>query len=544
MNLLHEIIHFLIPGMDVLQLFFFILMTLSIALTIISVTFFAKVNRWQSYWDKHELGDASDGVSIELGSAAELSQSVATKAEKIAAIMPGMLLILGLLGTFLGLGLALDKASGILHSAGNSIGDMDSSMRDLMDMMQGLGIKFKTSTWGIISFITLKVWESTNGYEERRLNWCLTRMRQAIRERVQYVNAEQEALIQQQQQDRHLNTSYIVDALEKQSVVLKAEYVTQAQRAEEYEAKRHEYQLAALNEIAKINGQSRALLETYTLSSQENLRALQQAATTMSDASQKVAYSAEGLQSVVTILGQDLGVVMGDIKHELSKVVSDMNSDFTHNVQQMSEILSASTSQLSLTMQKIETSLGEAIDNMAQAFNHNMVDMSTQLSSATTKISQSVDNMSLHIAQTMAVVSEKTEDSAKIQRRAMGEFSETSETLNVQVSSMTQYIERVTKEIQSGLAAVSENNRRMDHCIKRFNDGFDALSKIPDSLSGMTIRIGTLCDLLFDHAEYQKEILSFLPLIQREELDGNKVCVNDKKQNYRSSSIPDTLFEV
>jgi len=92
--------------------------------------------------------------------------------------MPGMLLILGLLGTFLGLGLALDKASTILqNSGGASVGAMGSAMQDLTSMMQGLGTKFKTSTWGIIAFILLKIWESINGFEDRRLIWCIGKMK-------------------------------------------------------------------------------------------------------------------------------------------------------------------------------------------------------------------------------------------------------------------------------------------------------------------------------------------------------------------------------
>lgn len=63
----------------------------------------------------------------------------------MAEIMPGILLILGLLGTFLGLSMALNKASSILIDA-NSAAGMDSAMSNLMGMMEGLGTKFKTST--------------------------------------------------------------------------------------------------------------------------------------------------------------------------------------------------------------------------------------------------------------------------------------------------------------------------------------------------------------------------------------------------------------
>ncbi|WP_313114242.1 hypothetical protein [Pseudescherichia sp.] len=502
MSLFNEILHFLTPGLDVLQLFFFSLMLIAIVATIWSVKRNAKEQRWQQYLDKGGLNQVKNGLSAELGSAAELSQSVATKAEKVAVIMPGMLLILGLLGTFLGLGLALDKASSILHNSDNSIGAMDNSMRDLMDMMQGLGIKFKTSTWGIIAFIFLKTWESSNGFEERRLNWCLVKLQSVIQEAKQQSAEERSQYRLEQQQNLVTTTTQIVAALQQQTDVLRDEFVQQAKRTEVYEAQRHEHNLATLKEIAQINGQSRNLLETYTTSSQENLHALQEAAATMSDASQKVAASAESLQRVVSTLGNDLNVTMDSIKQELSQVVTEMNSDFTNNVQKMSDMLSDSTAQLSATMSNIEASLGVAITNMGDAFSSNMSTMSSQLVSATTEISGSVDKMSNQIEMTMATVGEQTQAAAKIQRQAMGEFSETSEILNTKVGAMTTYIERVTKEIENGLKSVSENNRKADHSLKCFNQTFEALGKVPEAFEGMSGHINALCALLTQNIEH------------------------------------------
>lgn len=504
MNLLVEIGHFLMPGMDILQLGFFAVMLLVVAYTVLSVKRNANEIYWQQTWERNGLNTTQPGICAEIGSAAELSQSVATKAEKMASVMPGMLLILGLLGTFLGLGLALDKASGILHNSGNSIGAMDSSMRDLMDMMQGLGTKFKTSTWGIIAFIALKLWESKNSYEERRLNWCMSKLQHTLHE--EYA-LEIKDKIEQRQQDetgRNAATDRLVEAMTQQTIALREEFIQQAKRSEEHEAKRHQHHLNALKDIADINVQSRNLLETYTRNSEENLAALQQAATTMSDASQKVSGSAASLERVVSTLGTDLGVVMTEIKRELSQVVNEMNADFTRNVQQMSDKLADSTSQLSATMSQIETSLNDAITSMNDAFSGNMNKMADQLEAATSQISLSVNNMSSQIDSTMTTVKERTEAAAKIQRQAMDEFSETSITLNAKVTSMTTYIERVTKEIASGLAAVSEGNRKMEFYIKRFNDAFDVLGTLPETVKGMTTELSVLCKRMDEQVSGQQ----------------------------------------
>ena len=117
-------------------------------------------------WQNGTPDDHSDDLDVEHGSVNEISSVVASTGERMAEIMPGILLILGLLGTFLGLGMALNKASSILIDA-NSAG-MDSAMSNLMGMMEGLGTKFKTSTWGITAFLFLKIFSAANGYEEKR----------------------------------------------------------------------------------------------------------------------------------------------------------------------------------------------------------------------------------------------------------------------------------------------------------------------------------------------------------------------------------------
>lgn len=171
-----EIIAFLIPGNDPIQLFFGGLFLILIATTLIGVWRGATSESWEKRWNGN--GQVDD-LDVEHGSVNEISAAVASPGEKLADIMPGILLILGLLGTFLGLGIALNKASTILLEA-NAGGGMDNAMANLMGMMEGLGTKFKTSTWGIMAFLLLKAWSARNGYEERRLRWCVGKMKAAF----------------------------------------------------------------------------------------------------------------------------------------------------------------------------------------------------------------------------------------------------------------------------------------------------------------------------------------------------------------------------
>lgn len=170
-----EILTFLLPSADPLQLLFAGVIGILSLVTVIALKRGAREQTWERKWN----GGGQDDLDVEHGSVNEISAAVASPGEKMIEFMPGILLILGLLGTFLGLGIALNKASTILVEA-NAGGGMDNAMTNLMGMMEGLGTKFKTSTWGILAFLLLKAYAASNGYEERRLRWCVGQMKQAF----------------------------------------------------------------------------------------------------------------------------------------------------------------------------------------------------------------------------------------------------------------------------------------------------------------------------------------------------------------------------
>lgn len=152
-----EILTFLLPSADPLQLLFAGLIGILSLVTVIALKRGAREQSWERKWN----GGGQDDLDVEHGSVNEISAAVASPGEKMIEFMPGILLILGLLGTFLGLGIALNKASTILVEA-NAGGGMDNAMTNLMGMMEGLGTKFKTSTWGILAFLLLKAYAASN----------------------------------------------------------------------------------------------------------------------------------------------------------------------------------------------------------------------------------------------------------------------------------------------------------------------------------------------------------------------------------------------
>ncbi|MDI4479554.1 hypothetical protein E6P72_00415 [Moraxella osloensis] len=184
-----DVISFIVPN-DVFSGLFVAIIVITSIVTMIWLALSAKPINWEKNWNKSDLNETSSDLD-EYGSINELSEAVATKAEKIADIVPSLLLVFGLLGTFIGLGVALNDASSVLANA-NSVG-MDGAMSKLMSMMGGLGVKFKTSTWGILCFILLNIVFNAMASSEKRLTWVINKVRkETIEKKTRQLNIEEQ----------------------------------------------------------------------------------------------------------------------------------------------------------------------------------------------------------------------------------------------------------------------------------------------------------------------------------------------------------------
>ncbi|MDH5859193.1 hypothetical protein [Lampropedia aestuarii] len=174
-----DILLFLTPNFsDLLQAAFFCIMSAMFLITVLWVHIGASPAAWEKKWNKAAAQSTNASQGIEQGGVSDLFNIVATRPEKLAEVMPGMLLIVGLLGTFIGLGLALDKASSILSAGGTgNAAAAAESMQNMLGMLKGLGTKFKTSTWGIAGFILLKVWAEVTQFEGKRLAWVIGKVK-------------------------------------------------------------------------------------------------------------------------------------------------------------------------------------------------------------------------------------------------------------------------------------------------------------------------------------------------------------------------------
>jgi hypothetical protein len=163
---------FFLPQLDgsvfaTLQIIFALVFVAAIIVIPLLTRASARASQWERRLAAIEEGDHQPLIH---DTPDELAQAVATAPERWADVLPGLLLVFGLLGTFIGLGLALSEAASVLGGA--------DALGSLTPVMDALGSKFKISTWGIIAFLILRIWAMVFPYDQARLAWSTKTIRQ------------------------------------------------------------------------------------------------------------------------------------------------------------------------------------------------------------------------------------------------------------------------------------------------------------------------------------------------------------------------------
>lgn len=534
-----DVVSFINPFGDALStIFVLILVSLSV-LTVVWVYLSANAENWESIWYGEHLDDDAN-LDSEHGSVQELSEAVATKAEQIADIMPSMILIIGLLGTFVGLGIALNSASEVLASANTS--GMDTAMANLMGLMEGLGAKFKTSTWGLFCFIALNIAFNILGFKEKRLTWAIAKVREEVEAKnaqkaqleqdkyekllkfilfideqnqarnaqwVEFFSSAQQKFLTQHDNTNHsfqklLSDNFNAQLNESKNLISTNQSIHQSLKdnhqsllkslsnqnelviktlTQEFE-KLHkafednsEKSLEQLQKIAEYNQQTQQAMQDFVEKTVSSMASIGESANKMGESALAVGESADDLNDVVKTLKSELGDVMEMIKKDLGKTINDMSDNFKKNITEMSASITT-----------------------------NMSEMSSSMSEATKGIEGAVADLSKNVDKTMTEVTQTIGKSMELQEKSAREFTVTSESLNMKIIEMTDLVNQLKGDIVGSLKSVAENGRRMDNIGKKL-EGF---SEFIENLSNTNPQIIAQLEKITTHNEEIANSLSQL----------------------------------
>ena len=497
-----EIFWFLVP-VDFFQVGFLSLILAVAGWNILEVRRRANPLYWEAAWGNHTENTEDDDLDAEHGSITDLSQAVSHKAERWAEIMPGILLVIGLLGTFVGIGIALNKAAGILNLAQSDDGAVR-AIKDMLPMLNGLGTKFKTSTWGIIGFLAFKTWHSRYGTEEARLSWCIKKSREQLNQR--------RAEAWHDGETRHQD---MIDALKslghdmcrvmQSEISLNREVLTR-KLSESQNSSKIQGQLLAqvfqhgeLHQVIKEN--SFQVVERTQSMSDAVLGFIKSNAastTKMSQASDKIAGSALALDAAIQGFNKGITETLGNITSTLDNTLSDMKSGFTSTMEtasaQLNDTIKASGEQSEKTTKGIQSAVASMAEGMDRALREmdsgfvasmkqgsadlsaSMEKSGTLLGKATGGIETAVSAMSKDVVltqqklqETMTKVGDSMDKSEEKQGRILATIAASTDNLNAMSNSSQAAIKASIETLSERMETISKSNVMMRNVVNHLD---------------------------------------------------------------------------
>lgn len=473
--MLGHVVDFIKPDFsEPFQLAFFTIILGAAAATVVGVWRTARPDNWKANWEG--AGRGNTGLDVDHGSFNDVCDAVATKPEKYAEIVPGLLLIFGLLGTFVGLGIALDSASSILRNA-NAQNALDGGMGNLLEMMGGLGTKFRTSTWGILGFLLVKLILAGMGRETQRQQWVIARMKLEM-DKARLAGEHLEEQRSQRMKDAlsevavHMDGSLDERLRQDRGLRLAHHDGTAEMMQQAVQALGLQF-MAALDQDRSLRLQAdRVAAEQLTVLLGEAFTQLQQCMQADQAAQRGVAeQAAQALEALLTKQEQGNDIALdtqqvlmeftasqkafsASIEHSadtMSAAASNMNDAAKH----VSRAIAAFDDGVRSTLGTIKEELGGTIERMDTSLRDSVSDMAGNLGKIASGLSSSIDMFTTESKQTLGQVSKSIETSSDRQQKGLESLKLVTDAAQESIAKSTNYIKANSIKIKTGLKAVS-----------------------------------------------------------------------------------------
>jgi len=360
--------------------------------------------------------------------------------------------------------------------------------------LQGLGTKFKTSTWGILGFVLLKVWSERTRYEEKRLTWVIGKVKVELEARKRAEGAARD--VREEALFGRIGgaAQAIVDGFATHVAALVSQ--GRVQHAEQ------------LGQLARIEHSSESV--------RASLAGVESESRAMSDAMTRFT---EGTQAVVANMDQAAGRMaagadkVGAGASQLVGAIKDFEQQFTG------------------VLDNVRTDLGAAIKDMSTQASKTLETGSAQLSAATGEISTALGVLSRDVKETMHDVQASIKGALDIQKETSMVFISSTRELNEKIAATTTVVEKMTGPIDSGLRSVADSSLKVGKLASGVQKSADQIEQLvsqlhslPEALRPLSaireeqVALLSMLKPLLETVKVQQAMLALLQEIQRDRL--------------------------
>lgn len=473
--MLGHVVDFIKPDFsEPFQLAFFTIILGAAVATLVGVWRTARPGNWKANWEG--AGRGNTGLDVDHGSFNDVCDAVATKPEKYAEIVPGLLLIFGLLGTFVGLGIALDSASSILRNA-NAQNALDGGMGNLLEMMGGLGTKFRTSTWGILGFLLVKLVLAGMGRETQRQQWVIARMKlemdrarlagehleeqrsQRMQDALSEVAVQMDGSLDQRlQQDRGLRLAHHESTADMMQQAVQALGLQFIAALDQDRILRLQADRVAAEQLTVMLGEAFTQLQQCMQAGQAAQRAVAEQAAQALEAllakqeqGNDIALDTQQVLMEFTAAQKAFSVSIKHSADTMSAAASNMNDAAEH----VSGVIAAFDDGVRSTLGTIKEELGGTIERMDTSLRDSVSAMAGNLGTIASGLSSSIAMFTEESKQTLGEVSKSIETSSHRQQQGLESLKLVTDAAQESIAKSTNYIKANSIKIKTGLKAVS-----------------------------------------------------------------------------------------
>lgn len=473
--MLGHVVDFIKPDFsEPFQLAFFTIILGAAVATLVGVWCTARPGNWKANWEG--AGRGNTGLDVDHGSFNDVCDAVATKPEKYAEIVPGLLLIFGLLGTFVGLGIALDSASSILRNA-NAQNALDGGMGNLLEMMGGLGTKFRTSTWGILGFLLVKLVLAGMGRETQRQQWVIARMKlemdrarlagehleeqrsQRMQDALSEVAVQMDGSLDQRlQQDRGLRLAHHESTADMMQQAVQALGLQFIAALDQDRILRLQADRVAAEQLTVMLGEAFTQLQQCMQAGQAAQRAVAEQAAQALEAllakqeqGNDIALDTQQVLMEFTAAQKAFSVSIQHSADTMSAAASNMNDAAEH----VSGVIAAFDDGVRSTLGTIKEELGGTIERMDTSLRDSVSAMAGNLGTIASGLSSSIAMFTEESKQTLGEVSKSIETSSHRQQQGLESLKLVTDAAQESIAKSTNYIKANSIKIKTGLKAVS-----------------------------------------------------------------------------------------
>ncbi len=397
----------------------------------------------------------------------------AARADNLSTVINAtgpVLVTIGILGTFLGLGIAVSEA-------GHAMGDPKSAVESMQRLMGTVAFKFQSSAWGVLLSIVLvpmrATFESIAAFAQKPFQVELANADAARAEEARNASDLNESL---RRSDEERRSDTLIAALGDV-----ARHVIDGHRATQNLLRDL---IVSTREVQRaVGGQSHAIT-TASNALDRAASAIQSAATTLSNSAQAMQSDAERTskaqseaatrlsQAAIDLpngLREPMAAMQTHFALSLTKLETELTSGLSAATTSLSAQLAGSLSKLDTTLTQVTSSVSGSLKAAAEQSESAAAHQGNMLHGALSKLGEESKATSSSIHASLADMSATLSSAADGQRQTTDalkrDIGAALTTVNVTLGESKQY--------QAKLAAVTEeisdNNKRLVEELDRFN---------------------------------------------------------------------------